>query len=516
MNKLLTFIFCSLLFSSCTSEKTVQYFSNPVIRGDMPDPSIIRINDTYYATGTSSEWAPFYPMFTSTDLVNWTQTGYVFNKKPEWTSSSFWAPELFYHNNKVYCYYTARRQSDGVSYIGVASADHPTDEFTDHGLLVEFGTEAIDAFVYDDDGQLYISWKAYGLDQRPIEIIGSKLSDDGLSLIGEPFPLLKDEIGIGMEGQYHFKQGDYYYIIYSPNSCCGPKSDYDVYVARSKSFKGPYEIYKDNPILHGDGGEFISSGHGTVVTTPDGRMFYMCHGYLSGEGFYCGRQPILQEMRMTDDNWVEFVTGNVTKIQQPMPFENTVQQPVPDFEDNFNTENIRLGWIWNYVYSDIKAQAGGGKLMLSGYPKEDNNYGTVMCLKPSSPFYAYETRIEDSVSGMRGLTMYGDNKNLMVWALADGELIVKTVFDGEETILKRIPATRNSLSLKVAIDKGCKVSYFWSEDETNWEQVDVPQTDLSKLVRWDRVARPGLIHIGDPEQPAVFSHFRLSNRHSNS
>lgn len=43
------------------------YFMNPVIRGDMPDPSIIRIDDTYYATGTSSEWAPFYPVFTSKD-----------------------------------------------------------------------------------------------------------------------------------------------------------------------------------------------------------------------------------------------------------------------------------------------------------------------------------------------------------------------------------------------------------------------------------------------------------------
>ena len=85
------------------------YFTNPVIRGDVPDPSVIRIEDTYYATGTSSEWAPFYPMFTSKDLVNWKQVGHVFTKQPSWTSNSFWAPELFYHNNKVYCYYTARQ-----------------------------------------------------------------------------------------------------------------------------------------------------------------------------------------------------------------------------------------------------------------------------------------------------------------------------------------------------------------------------------------------------------------------
>ena len=59
-------------------------------------------------------------MFTSKDLVNWKQVGHVFTKQPSWTSNSFWAPELFYHNNKVYCYYTARQKSTGISYIGVA------------------------------------------------------------------------------------------------------------------------------------------------------------------------------------------------------------------------------------------------------------------------------------------------------------------------------------------------------------------------------------------------------------
>ena len=54
------------------------------------DPSILRIDDTYYATGTSSEWAPYYPVFTSKDLVNWKQTGHVFEQQPEWTKSSFW------------------------------------------------------------------------------------------------------------------------------------------------------------------------------------------------------------------------------------------------------------------------------------------------------------------------------------------------------------------------------------------------------------------------------------------
>lgn len=138
-------------------------------------------------------------------------------------------------------------KSTGISYIGVATSDSPLHEFTDHGPIITYGTEAIDAFIYDDNGQLYISWKAYGLDKRPIELLGCKLSADGLHLKGEPFSLLVDDEEIGMEGQYHFKQGDYYYIIYSAHGCCGPSSNYDVYVARSKNFCGPYENIQEIP-----------------------------------------------------------------------------------------------------------------------------------------------------------------------------------------------------------------------------------------------------------------------------
>ena len=169
-------------------------FRNPVIAGDMADPTVIRVDNTYYATGTSSEWAPYYPLFRSKDLVNWRQIGHLFEQQPAWTRSSFWAPELFHRNGKTYAYYTARRKTDGTSYIGVATADKPEGPYTDHGPIVEYGTEAIDAFVLEDAGELYISWKAYRLDPRPIELLACKISDDGLRMAGEPFTLLRDDI----------------------------------------------------------------------------------------------------------------------------------------------------------------------------------------------------------------------------------------------------------------------------------------------------------------------------------
>lgn len=511
MNKSIFILILSFIFSVNIYSQQQAKFNNPVIRGDMADPSIIRVGDVYYATGTSSEWAPYYPVYKSNDLVNWTQTGHIFNKQPEWTSNSFWAPELYEHNGKFYCYYTARRKSDNVSYIGVATANSMTDEFTDHGVLVEHGTEAIDAFIYNDEGQLYITWKAYGLDKRPIEIVGSKLSNDGLRLEGEMFSLLKDDEGIGMEGQYHFKKGNYYYIVYSPHSCCGPGSDYDVYAARSKSFTGPYQKYEGNPILNGGGVDFISSGHGTAVTTPDGRMFYMCHAYMKGENFYMGRQPILQEMYVGGDNWVHFRTGNVTKIEQTMPFDGTVQKDVADFEDDFKDKTLKMDWTWNYPYAEVKTELKDGKLLLSGQPKGDNRFGASLCLRPSSPNYSYTTKVVNRTESFKGLTMYGDDKNLVIWGLDGDKLILKLIKDGKEDMIY-IANHKGGIHLKIEVVDGCKLNFYSSSNGKKWDKTNHELRDLSHLVRWDRIARPGLIHIGEANSSAEFSYFKLKNK----
>lgn len=507
---LIAFIGCVAYIGSLSAQQK-GYFNNPVIHADMADPSILRIGNTYYATGTSSEWAPFYPVFTSTDLVNWKQTGHLFSKQPEWTRSSFWAPELYYHKNKVYAYYTARRKSDGVSYIGVATADKPTDEFTDHGLVVEFGKESIDAFILEDNGQLYMTWKAYGLDNRPIELLCSKLSDDGLHLIGEPFTLLRDDDRTMMEGQQWFKKGDYYYLIYAANGCCGPKSDYAVCVARSKKLEGPYEKYEGNPILHG-GDEFLSCGHGTITTTPDGRMFYLCHAYLNGAGFFGGRQPILQEIVIGEDNWPHFTTGDIATIHQSAPFKNTVQQPVSDFYDTFKGKVLKVDWTWNYVYSDIDVKMQKGNLLLSGTPKKENLHGTALCLRPVSPDYSVETQVMNTNNSLKGITMYGDNKNLIVLGCTGNRLLIKAVVDNKEQILNELPLPGQFVSLKMNVSNGNVLSFFWSLDGKQWNQLDTdPQAmDNLRLTPWDRVSRPGLIHSGEVGQPAVFAYFKMN------
>ncbi len=511
MRKIFSLLFCAVSILPGWAQRE-SYFANPVIHGDVADPSIIRIGQTYYATGTSSEWAPHYPIFASTDLVNWKQTGHVLTDRPEWAKSSFWAPEWFYHKGKVYVYYTARKRSDNISCIGVAVADSPNGKFEDYGPVVEFGKEAIDAALLEDDGKLYISWKAYGLDDRPIELLACQLTDDGLRLKGKPFTLLRDENRQGMEGQYWFKKEGYYYILYAIRGCCGPRSDYAVSVARSKKLEGPYENYSMNPILHG-GKEILSIGHGTLTTTPDGRMYYLCHAYLPESGFFQGRQPFLQEIRMGEDHWPHFVTGEYASLTQPMPFVESAQSPVPDFFDDFSDTSVRPEWSWNFPFSAAEIHIREGKLALSGTPHPDVHTGTALCLRPTSSDYALETVVLNRNDSWKGIVMYGDAENLLSLGSAGDKLLLKSVLEGKEYKLAEMPLPASPIYLRMKVAEGTHCVFSWSEDGKRWR--DIVGESISKadaLLQWDRVSRPGLYQEGEIAAPAIFGYCSLKNK----
>ncbi|MDA3823850.1 MAG: glycoside hydrolase family 43 protein, partial [Bacteroidales bacterium] len=308
---------------SCNNKHQEQNtYSNPVIPGEIPDPSIIRVGDMYYAAGTSFDFAPNYPIYESSDLINWTRIASVFDVPPEWAADDFWAPELYYNNETFYVYYTAKRKDNRIACIGVATTTDIHNGFTDQGIIIQWGEEAIDAYVFmDDDGKQYITWKAYGLTEgKEIELLASELSEDGLSLIGEHFTLTDHSQGwngAGDEGQCLVKHNDYYYLFYSIGGCCDNKCDYRVMVARSKNLRSGWEQYSENPILQG-GDEWVCPGHGTLVSTQEKRYYYLYHAYNLTDFEFIGRQGLLDEVVWNEQtNWPYFKNGNTPSIIAP-------------------------------------------------------------------------------------------------------------------------------------------------------------------------------------------------------
>ena len=50
-------------------------YSNPVISGFHPDPSVCRCGDDYYLVNSSFQFFPGVPLFHSKDLIHWEQVG---------------------------------------------------------------------------------------------------------------------------------------------------------------------------------------------------------------------------------------------------------------------------------------------------------------------------------------------------------------------------------------------------------------------------------------------------------
>ncbi|MFO8044090.1 MAG: family 43 glycosylhydrolase, partial [Alkalispirochaeta sp.] len=46
-------------------------FSNPVLAGDFPDPSVVRVGQDYYSVHSTFQYFPGIPVMHSRDLVHW-------------------------------------------------------------------------------------------------------------------------------------------------------------------------------------------------------------------------------------------------------------------------------------------------------------------------------------------------------------------------------------------------------------------------------------------------------------
>ena len=490
-----------------------QTYRNPVIAGDFPDPTVIRVGENYYAAGTTSDFAPVYPLYHSRDLVNWKLIGSIFNEMPDWVKGDCWAPELYYHNETYFAYYTARRKSDNITCIGVATTKDISQGFTDQGILIEWGNEAIDAYIFkDDDGKLYISWKAYGLDERPIEILASELSDDGMSLVGEHFSLTRHDKGwegSGDEGQCIVKHRDYYYLFYSVGGCCDNRCDYRVRVARSKSIKGDWVQYENNPILQG-GDLWNCTGHGTLVQTPDNRYFYLYHAYQKYDFEFVGRQALLDQVLWNEETgWPYFKNGNIPSTQTEVPFKGTVQKKDMHFHDSFNTDDFDKYWLHD-VNLPVPELLKDNSFLIFINPGEGISFRGI---NPKSGIYNMETSISNEDQNFKGLCVYGNKSNLVAWGIEDKTLKLYEWRNGVKKELFSKPCTATQITFKVESRNARLFRFYWSENGKDWEIYSELGVDGSFLPQWGKGVRAGLVvETKNDSKMGKFLYFDLQNK----
>jgi beta-xylosidase len=491
-------------------------YTNPAVAGDFPDPSIIRVGKDYWATATSSEWSPQFPILHSTDLVNWELVGSVFSHRPTWAVGNFWAPEITSYNGHYYVYYVGRKRGGPLS-VAVATADKPQGPYTDHGPLVSQPMGSIDPVISKDEkGDLYLIWKEDGNSQRkPCVLWAQRLDDSGTKLLGQPKELFRNDTpweGAVIEGPFIVRRGEYFYLFYSGNGCCGLNCNYALGVARSKSLLGPWEKNPMNPILAGNN-DWKCPGHGSIVMDEDGRYWLLYHAYDAKSFVFTGREALLDEVKFTSDGWAQINEGTGPSKHAPSPFGSRHLQAQLKFADTFSGMRLKPGWNWP-VSDDPPATVSNGKLLLTAVPNQGTNLmgGVIGHSIPTGDFVATATLIPSSVKAgvIAGLAALGDRANSTGVALVDDQIIVwNRVANKQETIVQTdAPKTRH-LHFRLMAERG-RHQFAYSTDGKNWTELS--NASGTHLPPWDRAVRVGLTVGGVKGAEARFDDFRLIPR----
>jgi len=485
-------------FLGCTSLKAAA--QQLVLPGDYPDPSVVKIGDTYWASATTSNWMPAYPLLKSKDLVKWENVGTIFPTLPAWADYYFWAPEMTYENGKVYVYYSAHKKGGNLC-VGIASADKPQGPYKDHGPIICQEVGSIDAFpMRDEKGKLYMVWKEDANSVgKPTPIWIQELNEARTALVGPKKELFRNNApweGNLVEGVSMIKHGDYFYAFYAAAGCCGSGCSYNTGVARSKSLMGPWEKYAKNPIITNEG-EWTCPGHGTPVER-DGRFYFLYHAYHKNETVYTGRQGLIKEFRFTPDGWVEF-------INEPQPAVSIPEK----VDDEFMGKNLSNEWQW-IVFQNFKKTIKGGNLEVAALP---GPAGAILGRKTYSTNYEVTTEVDRHKStAAAGLALVGDEKNLIAAFVKGNTVQLVQVKDGKETVISSHPISATKLGhLQMHVRNGKDVTFSYGHRENDMKVLNTQAVDGKYLPPWDRALRIAVVAKGSATQKAVFEEFEIKH-----
>ncbi|HYF68018.1 MAG TPA: family 43 glycosylhydrolase [Ohtaekwangia sp.] len=481
----------------CLSKTSAQR----VVPGDFPDPSVTKVDNAYWATATTSNWAPVFPLLKSTDLVNWQTQGFVFNELPTWADYYFWAPEISYDNGKVYVYYTAHK-TNGSLCVAIASAEKPQGPYKDHGPLICEEAGSIDAFpMRDENGKLYLLWKEDGNSvQKPTPIWAIEMNEDRTALIGEKKELFRNDVEWEknlVEGVSMIRHGGYYYAFYSGAGCCGRGCSYATGVARAKNLLGPWEKDPKNPLLTSDDA-WNCPGHGTAIK-KDGKYYFLYHAYQKEEGVYTGRQGLIKEFTFTSDGWIEFAKQS-----------SLSDAAVPELvQDEFDGKKLSNDWQWS-VFQQLRLEIDRGKLNL--YALADDYPAFVAQKIFGDDFTAYTAIMPQQNTAESGLALIGDDKHLVGISYYNGKVTVyKIDGDNRTQIIERHvdPKEKNPFYLEMKVMNGRSITFSYREKGKAATVLTDQPVDGYFLPPWDRPVKVGLTSTGRAGQKGVFENFMI-------
>ncbi|MBZ9560247.1 MULTISPECIES: glycoside hydrolase family 43 protein [unclassified Modicisalibacter] len=337
-------------------------FTNPILPGFNPDPSICRVGEDYYIATSTFEWYPGVQIHHSTDLVNWRLVRRPLERPAQLDmrgnpdSCGIWAPCLSHSQGRFWLIYTDMKRyeghfKDGLNYL--VSSPSIEGPWSDPVFLNASGFDP--SLFHDDDGRhwlLNLKWdyrQAAGPD-RFGGIVLQEYDAEARTLIGPIHTIFAGTAMKLTEGPHLYRRDGWYHLLVAEG---GTGYGHAVTMARSRSITGPYEVHPDNPVLTSRDDESLAlqrAGHADLVDTPAGETYlvHLCGRPLPGtQRSPLGRETALQRAHWDDDGWLRLaVGGNAPQNEVEAPYGATSWPLEREESHAFDSATLPMAFQW--------------------------------------------------------------------------------------------------------------------------------------------------------------------------
>ncbi|MBN2029362.1 family 43 glycosylhydrolase [bacterium] len=331
-------ILCSSVFGKSPSFST---YLNPVIPGDHPDPTLTKIGNYFYTSGSSFNPTP--KIYRSTDLVHWeviaqpvaaSWTGY--GDSP---GGGIWGGHMVFYDG-IYWHYFGR--GGGSMYFVTANQPEgpwstPTRVSVPASMPSGLGVDN-SIFIDDETGKWYLLTKA-GQSNNHIVELGQNGQPTGIVLDLtwlNPGPALPYGWA---EGPVMWKYNGYYYYSFAQH-LVGAQ-----YVMRSDTLtadKSAWTVVGSN-LFTGPSGSYNTPNHiSPAVLLDDGTSWVIAHSYNSSWKAQ-GRQGLLCQVTYNAQGFPSMQFPSNSAVQAPDLPGGGVPWMVPK-SDMFNSEKLKSEW----------------------------------------------------------------------------------------------------------------------------------------------------------------------------
>ncbi|HEV2478404.1 MAG TPA: family 43 glycosylhydrolase [Puia sp.] len=459
-------------FSAFTPEyyNSVQTYTNPVLPGDHPDPTLLKVGNDFYHCGSSFHFTPYLPIYHSKDLVHWEVISRVVTPAAAETfvadrpSGGIWQGAITHFYGSYWIYFSA----NGQWFCKAHSPAGPWSAPVRVNSNPQTGNLGYDNSIFvDDDGKPYMLIKN-GQKVNRIQALGpdGQLTDTLIDL---------DWINAGLqyswaEGPVMCKRHGYYYYFPAGDVSGGQ------YVLRTKKLTGDSTYWERlgdffQPVTDPNEGFRRPNHISAPIELADGTWWTLGQSYekypgddWSGTGRQTSLYPVIWD---GDRPW------GLAPTTQPIVKPDLSRGSIPWTSaqgDDFNNNTLGLQWHFlnrkaarNYSLTDRK-----GWLRLI-----PDSGRTHLVQKETDHYYTALTRVDlrsHDTTAKAGIYLTNGNQHVTARLFVNGRRILFQL----DTAARTIPNTAGDIVWLKLQRNGHALTGYYSRDGNHWTSLGAP------------------------------------------